>query len=301
MKAERGRHFRQIRSGGIGYRAHKTLATVHEGAVLGMTSRGLFLQSTGRWLVFISYEPYLSPLTITIQTPAAGLPSVETGDTVLVRKQRLSFPRARIDLLLPEDVWQPDDPPATLDPFPERVKRLKEMTLGVAAAGQERELGLLLRPLLSLPVESSLPAEQQSALDAASLLQRSIRVGDREGAIAAAGRLMGRGRGLTASGDDFLIGFLLFASRHPTAVRPEVSLHAFSQNLIENAYGETTRISANLIEAAADGHSDERLLAAADCIATGTPSPHECLSSLLSWGASSGVDALAGMACAATL
>lgn len=301
MKAERGPLFRQIRASGIGYRAHETLAAAQQASVLGTTSRGLFLQSAGRWLIFVSYEPYLSPLTITVQASAARLLAVEAGDTVSAGEQRLRFPGAKVDVLLPESVWQPDDPPATLEAFPKRVERMKEMTLAVAAAGRERQLGLLLRPLLSLPAESRLPPEQQAALDAVSLLQRRIRAGNREEAIGAAGRLLGRGRGLTASGDDFLIGFLLFANRHRAAVRPDFSFHAFRQALVDAAYHHTTRISANLLEAAADGDSDERLLAAADCIATGHPSPRDCLPPLLGWGASSGVDALAGMVCAATL
>lgn len=301
MTAKRRPLFRQIRAGGIGYRAHETLAAAQQASVLGTTSRGLFLQSAGRWLVFISYERYLSPLTLTVQPPTANLRAVEAGESVLVEGDRLRFPGVEVDVLLPEAVWRPDDPPATLDAFPERMERLQEMVLAVAVAGREQGLSRLLPPLLSQPIERPLPAEQQSVLDAILSLRQSVRAGDGEKATEVAGRLLGRGRGLTASGDDFLIGFLLFANRHRAAVRPDFSFHAFRQALVDAAYHTTTRISANLLEAAADGHSDERLLATVDCIATGHPSPRDCLPPLLGWGASSGVDALAGMVCAATL
>lgn len=298
--------FYQIRADGIGYRARETVAGAQQAGadgakVLGTTSRGLFLQSSGRWLVFISYERYLSPLTIAAPTSASYLYAVETGDSVLMNGQRLRFPGAKVDVLLPDRVWRPADPPAALQSFSDRVESLKEMVMAVAAAGRERGLGLLLRPLLSLPMERALPEEQQALLDAVVSLQRKLRAGDGAGAARAAGRLLGRGRGLTASGDDFLVGFLLFAGRHAGAVRPALPLGSFSRAIVDAAYRRTTTISANLIEAAVDGHSDERLLAAADCIATGSPSLRECLPPVLSWGASSGVDALAGMAGAVTL
>lgn len=300
-KAASASSFHQVRADGIGYRAHETLAAGQQGTVLGTTSRGLFLQTASRWLVFVSYERYLSPVTVTVQAPAAGLHAVETGESMLVGKQHLRFSGAKVDVVLPEGVWRPYDPLATLGSFAERMERLKEMTEGVAAAGKEQGLGRLLRPLLSSSADRPLSAEHQSVLDTVFSLQRRVRAGDGEGAAEVAGRLLGRGRGLTASGDDFLIGFLLFASRHAGAVRPEFSLHVFSRVTIDAAYRRTTKLGANLIEAAASGDSDERLLAAADCIATGSPSLGECLPPLLGWGASSGVDALAGMASVATL
>ena len=34
--------------------------------VLGNTSRGIFLETSSRWLVFLSYEGFRSPLTVTL-------------------------------------------------------------------------------------------------------------------------------------------------------------------------------------------------------------------------------------------
>ena len=71
-----------------------------------------------------------------------------------------------------------------------------------------------------------------------------------------------------------------------------------NQRVIEAAYQRTTTISANLIECAADGQADERLMKVVDGIVTGTPSIDECVNCILDWGNSSGIDALAGMAVA---
>lgn len=290
-----------LRAADIGYLARQTVAAARRAKVLGTTSRGLFLQSAGRWLIFLSYERYRSPLTINMASPTPALQSVDAGDDVLLHSDHLTFPTADADVLLPDETWRPAAPRAVLRPFADRVEGLKKMAAAVPGARQEQELGLLLRPLLSLPRETPLPEEQRSLLALAIALQGRLRDGDGDGAAAVAGRLLGRGRGLTASGDDFLIGLLLFANRHPAAVRPSFAVDGFSRAVVDAAYEATTTISANLLECAADGHGDERVMDAADSIATGIPDPGECLPPLLSWGASSGVDALAGMTCAATL
>ena len=70
--------------------------------------------------------------------------------------------------------------------------------------------------------------------------------------------------------------------------------------VIEAAYRATTTISANLIECAAAGQGDERLITVVDGIATGSASIDECVECVLDWGSSSGIDALVGMAIAVT-
>lgn len=301
MDSEQHLPLQVIRAADVGYRARQAMAVWHRATVLGSTSRGLFLQGPGRWLIFLSYERYRSPLTVTVADSASALHSVEKGDAVLIQGQRLTFLAAKAGVILTESTWRPAAPSGALRSFPDRVEGLKQMAVDIVEAGRDREMGLLLRPLLSLPGGGPLPGEQRALLDVVIALQETLRNGDGEGAAAAAGRLLGRGRGLTASGDDFLVGLLLFANRHPAAIRSTLPLDAFSQAVVDAAYEKTTTLSANLIECAADGHSDERLLAAADSIATGTPPGQWCLSPLMGWGASSGVDALAGMACAATL
>ncbi|MDX1688147.1 MAG: hypothetical protein R3248_09215, partial [Candidatus Promineifilaceae bacterium] len=148
-----------IRAADIGYLARQTVATRQRAKVLGSTSRGLFLQTTGRWLIFLSYERYRSPLTVTLRDSAAALHSVEKGDTILIQEQRLTFVAANAGVILPESAWRPAAPPDALGSFPDRVERLRQMAVGVIETGREREFGLLLRPLLSLPEEGPLPSE----------------------------------------------------------------------------------------------------------------------------------------------
>ena len=112
--------------------------------------------------------------------------------------------------------------------------------------------------------------------------------------------LLGVGRGLTPSGDDFIIGLLLALNRWRVGSWPHSGLRRLNQEVTDAAYQRTTRLSANMIECAALGEADERLVAVADCISVGDPPEAECVSRVLGWGASSGTDALIGMAVAVT-
>ena len=102
--------------------------------------------------------------------------------------------------------------------------------------------------------------------------------------------LLGHGRGLTPSGDDFILGVLLLLSRY-TAARPSQDFAP----LIEAAYQKTTTVSANLLEAAARGLADERLIEVLEALMSAPGHGEESITALLGWGSSSGVDALAGM------
>ena len=64
---------------------------------------------------------------------------------------------------------------------------------------------------------------------------------------------------------------------------------------MEAAYGRTTTLSANLIECAARGLADERLVACLDWIMTGVGEFNEIAAGVLGWGSDSGTAALAGM------
>jgi len=107
--------------------------------------------------------------------------------------------------------------------------------------------------------------------------------------------MLGQGTGLTPAGDDVILGCLLALSRWGHILSPYLDLQALQQPLISQAYRQTTLLSANLIECAASGQADERLLLALDGIFTGQPSTEQCAALLLGWGNSSGCDALVGM------
>jgi hypothetical protein len=103
---------------------------------------------------------------------------------------------------------------------------------------------------------------------------------------------VGRGSGLTPSGDDLLMGIIysLFYFQEYIPFSFDQITHS-----VTGATNKTTRISASLIACAAQGELDERLLFAYQSLMTNQEPSAEIVSGLLNWGSSSGLDALAGM------
>lgn len=105
---------------------------------------------------------------------------------------------------------------------------------------------------------------------------------------------LGLGQGLTPSGDDLIIGYLLTINRY-RQLCPWISRLEFNSTIIATAYQRTTNLSANLIECAASGQADERLVNALDEFMSPLSGLDPRLSQLKNWGSSSGLDAWVGM------
>jgi len=106
---------------------------------------------------------------------------------------------------------------------------------------------------------------------------------------------LGLGSGLPPSGDDFILGLLLSINCWSDLFPHNNKLSTLNEEIVEAAYKRTTTLSANLIECAALGLADERLIQAVDCLATGINNRDEIIPGLLSWGNTSGIDAFVGM------
>jgi hypothetical protein len=114
--------------------------------------------------------------------------------------------------------------------------------------------------------------------------------------VAALRAFLGLGAGLTPSGDDLITGFLLTANRWGERLVPTFDLAALNQEILAPARKATNSLSASLIQCAAQGQADERLILALDGIIAGAPDASACVTALAGWGSSSGFDALVGMA-----
>ena len=108
--------------------------------------------------------------------------------------------------------------------------------------------------------------------------------------------LLGVGEGLTPSGDDYVSGVFLSLNRWRDVLIPNEDLVSLNQQVVETAYQATTTLSANLIECAAMGQSDERLIKAIDYLICGGAQKDAVVIDLINWGSSSGVDTFAGIA-----
>jgi len=136
---------------------------------------------------------------------------------------------------------------------------------------------------------------QSDELSKARLIDLIPVMKNEAGLLARLTSLLGLGRGLTPAGDDFLVGFLLASFYFYKNAALIVNEPNINQQIAAEVQKRTTTLSAALIQCAALGEGDERLLDALRWIAQGDTTIAHARASLLSYGSSSGVDALAGM------
>lgn len=117
-------------------------------------------------------------------------------------------------------------------------------------------------------------------------------VDDPAGQYAAVAALLGRGPGLTPSGDDVVAGFVLGARAFGRAVPGAVAA------VVELARGATTALSARLLELAVDGECVPEVAAALDGL-TGARAAGDPTSRLLAVGHTSGAALAHGLLSAA--
>jgi hypothetical protein len=247
--------------------------------------------------MFISCEQYRGPLTITLCGPMGHLHDLQPGTLARVSERNLVLPdaRAAISTRLIE-AWHGLSPPHVPCPIPQRLESLACLAQRSIPDTARSEQSDTLQALLHLAATGREPLGPASSdLSTALLLRQAIRNGDTSEVAALMCSLLGKGPGLTPSGDDFVAGLLLGLSRWRNAVEFSGDLRYVNRQVVRTAYEQTTTLSANLIECATTGQSDERLVNVVDGIFTGKLREPECVSSLLAWGGSSGASALAGM------
>jgi hypothetical protein len=284
----------------IGHIAFKALSKDQKSSVIGKTSRGIFIRTSSRWVIFISFESYCGPLTISLAQTPDRLQLVKAGEAVRILSGKLVFASAGVVISARDSVvWRQSLPLGPACSFPERLDSLRRFAKEAIADRGNQGLSALLPLLMDLPLTGTASREQRLAFSEILQIRHALRTNMSDIKERLCG-FLGVGQGLTPSGDDFVVGLLLVLNRWGNMLMLASDLQQLNQRIVEAAYRKTTTLSANLIECAAFGESDERLLNAADCIVTGKPRKSECISDLLGWGASSGADALVGMAVALT-
>lgn len=284
----------RISAASVGDRAWDVFERALSGSVIGVTSGGVFIRAGTDRIVFISRIGYRSPLTITLGPDRSALQLLDVGMSAEFRPQQLFFPEPCLLISADPMVRWTGQPIAALrvdgsGGIPERLS-----DLGVRVYKQKGDIGLgvLLPSLLGLPNFEEAPTLEAEKVAAVYTVLKEGRSSSVEKALIS---LLGLGRGLTPSGDDLLVGFLLTLNRWRGALRPRIDMDRLNASIIAEAYQVTTHLSANLIECAAAGAADERLLDGVDFMVTGRGNPDLIANRLAEMGSSSGVDSLVGI------
>jgi hypothetical protein len=279
----------------IGEQARRLLADGVQGEVIGVSSRGLFTQTRGGEVAFLSGEEYRGPLTVNIAGDASWLGPAGQDTRFEVGVDGLQLRPSGIRLLLDgAQTWSPPRRTGLNDSASAQRSRILLLARAAADAAPASGMATLTQWIaLGFPAPA-LPAHPQA--ERCARLGRAIAEGDADAFSTLAEGLLGWGQGLTPSGDDFVVGMLLGLSRAGLASATAPSMLSAAARVVDlRARKHTTAISAGLLACAALGEADERLVALVDHVQTGSPGEAEARAAADGWGATSGWDALAGI------
>lgn len=280
------------------------LADAAHGVVLALFGRSAYLDLDGRIVALASMEFGGGPLTITLDRFDALRP-LAVGDAVSLNAGTLRVGPHAISLV-DAAIWDPALPPVERGRAGGSASRdLVIRELRSAAPGDS------IAALLDEPTEhpaaeavtlGGLPAAAAPPAALLDPLRRGLwviaeflegRADARTAARAVASEIAGRGRGLTPSGDDLLVGIM-----HAITIWPQVAAGAGEPDvrrlLADAAAPKTTRISAAYLDAAARGYAGERWHALVRGLGRSLPAARGAARRVLAVGETSGADALTG-------
>ena len=269
----------------LGRPAREMLQGAGQLTVLGVTSRGAFLQRAAGSVCFLSQERWRGPLTANLRERVSLRDCLRVGEQGLIDAGQMAFPACRISLPEAAAVWEPALVPMDPADLPQALFRGAAWARSLAAADQG---GLF---------QGFYPAAAKPSWEEAekALLALIPSVSGQGSLLAQLPELLGLGEGLTPAGDDFICGWLL--ARHALEQNFSIPEHAARSlaDLPALARERTSALSASLIACAAGGQADERLMQALSWLLTGAGDAEKIKEELLTYGSSSGSDAMAGM------
>lgn len=277
----------KIMAESVGQSAFSLLRGANDLDILGQTSKGIFLRPPAARILFLSREGFRGPFTITLPweavLPEGPFSTCRSEARCIVLDEEILINTSRAVLFAPSPFFCTGEFQADLETA-HRVGRL-------ALSGQG-QVDYPIRWLMKIKLDDPLNTEIQDERWGRVLRQGTPGSTILEDALHG---ILGYGRGLTPSGDDFILGMALGMARYPLLVEQRAGIQEIVHRVIESAAGRTTLISANLLEAASRNQADERLLQAFDGFINGQFSARQIYSVLKTWGNSSGLDAFCGL------
>lgn len=278
----------------IGGLAHQTLQTAKNAVVMGVTSKGMFLNAEEK-ILFVTAADYKSPFNIQIPN-MADLPTlVSPGDSCVLDPGGLIFTpnEIRVDVQ-PAVIWQPEDAPMSDLTSEESAARADRMIATFCEIAPDKGWLFLSGCLGNGAANTSLNTYIDGLVRGFTTAVQNKMI---DQALTNARSMIGLGGGLTPSGDDWLTGFFLFHHRYILSTgRSDPWSDDLAQRISEMAVERTTKISANRIAAARLGWAEEMFVEVVDHFLSRSASLSEFqLRKIVEFGHSSGVDTCMGI------
>lgn len=282
----------------LGKIASEKLGGAQTLTIVGITSRGCFLQTESAWTIFLTEENTPGPVTINLPPDAIAAIQPATGQKIGMNNGILHFSNQVRLCLQAAPIWQPAPPPAIILPIATRQESISQAIRLVvdhkAGTGLSGVLPDLIPLLTSCPTSGRESGPFTEKLAGLIECLQTAECG-RTVLSSHLAAFLGQGNGLTPSGDDFLLGLFLAWQRWQPVLDAEYLFRPHAQYTTREAWQKTTSLSASLIECGLNGQADQRLISALDGIMTSADQQPQWLNGILGWGHSSGCDALAGM------
>ncbi|MEA5079625.1 MAG: DUF2877 domain-containing protein [Anaerolineaceae bacterium] len=274
----------------IGSYAKQSLEEEHTGKVMGATSKGVFLLF-GQKSLFLTEAQGLSPFNLVVPVGSALQEGFRIRSEAYYSAGDLLIPSRQITVSLGgAEVWEPPQPQSLEYPASRHTEYLTQLIAELTKLSKDKGF------LFLAADESSLTNDQKEIQSLTRSFTSAFKAQKNEACLAAAGSLFGLGGGLTPSGDDWLAGFILCRARTPQTEAERAFLQQLGAELTRIAYEKTTFVSANRLEAACKGWSEELFLRVVDFTSeSNIESMVELAQALYGFGHSSGVDTLMGI------
>lgn len=270
---------------------------IQSGRISGVTSKGYFLTLENGQVLFLTSLPGSGPMIVRVVQEDLNHAALEIDQKFLIQPGSLISENKAIAFSLSPDTLRWSAPPLSGELLPDAQRRSLTQELATRLIKEKPEQGF--SPFLVFLARSDarlVHLGKDPVLDHLLRFSSSLKAHQPDQVIQNSGKILGYGRGLTPSGDDFLIGcFLSLARWVLPAGWSWDEWKSCSDQILKDAGKKTNRISITLLECAAHGQADERLIRAVDYLFSGEADFVQTLNGLLEWGNSSGIDATAGM------
>jgi len=278
----------------IGHIALIWLKNAQQGSILGITSKGIFLQLNETQVVFLTNSKDFGPLNLIYEPPLPEVWQLHDKIAIQINKNRLILKNIQKDEFTASfKVWKISAAPAFSISGYEQNKRIGQAIDQLCLLKESQGFASLLPHLLTFS-ERDISHSLQEIWESINAIRMTLPELNLGMILPHFKPLFGYGRGLTPSGDDFVMGLIFLLNRFNHGFIPVNWLDKLNNSLLDFALQKSNSISQSLLFCASQGSADLHIQRAVDWLMnSSTPEQNQILD-LASWGNSSGADLMVG-------